>query len=355
MGLFGKLFDKKVCDICGGEIGLLGNRKLEDGNCCKKCAKKLSPWFNERRHSTVADIKDQIEYREKNKEAVAAFHVTRSFGEGMKVLVDENARRFMVTRASSLEDANPDVLDIDQATACDLDIRESKDEVYREVRDSDGSTKRVSYSPRKYKYSYDFQMTIRVNSPYFDEMEFSLSNGYIHVLTHERSSGSILGISFTSESGRLSESSPTPPTIEERRENAKYAKYERMAEEIRQILLSRGPAAGAGGDKFAPLIAAYQQSRDAMMAAGPEARPAASQAFLAASKALTEAAGADPVGAQAAHVMEVMAPPDFHAAEKPAAPAPAAPAEKYPAFCPQCGAPTTGSKFCENCGCRLQG
>lgn len=59
MGLFGKLFDKKTCDICGGEIGLLGNKKLEDGNCCKECAGKLSPWFNERRHSTVADIKAQ--------------------------------------------------------------------------------------------------------------------------------------------------------------------------------------------------------------------------------------------------------------------------------------------------------
>ena len=28
MGLFGKLFEKKECAICGGEIGLLGNRKL---------------------------------------------------------------------------------------------------------------------------------------------------------------------------------------------------------------------------------------------------------------------------------------------------------------------------------------
>ena len=26
------LFDKKVCDICGEKIGLLGNRKLDDGN-----------------------------------------------------------------------------------------------------------------------------------------------------------------------------------------------------------------------------------------------------------------------------------------------------------------------------------
>ena len=33
------LFDKKYCDICGEKIGLLGNRKLEDGNLCKDCAK----------------------------------------------------------------------------------------------------------------------------------------------------------------------------------------------------------------------------------------------------------------------------------------------------------------------------
>ena len=26
------LFDKKYCDICGEKIGLLGNRKLDDGN-----------------------------------------------------------------------------------------------------------------------------------------------------------------------------------------------------------------------------------------------------------------------------------------------------------------------------------
>ena len=36
------LFEKKYCDICGEKIGLLGNRKLEDGNICSKCAGKLS-------------------------------------------------------------------------------------------------------------------------------------------------------------------------------------------------------------------------------------------------------------------------------------------------------------------------
>ena len=69
------LFDKKVCDICGEKIGLLGNRKLDDGNLCKDCAKKLSPWFEERRHSTVEDIKKQLAYREQNKEAVRNFRV----------------------------------------------------------------------------------------------------------------------------------------------------------------------------------------------------------------------------------------------------------------------------------------
>ena len=32
MGIFGKMFEKKNCAICGDEIGLLGNRKLEDGD-----------------------------------------------------------------------------------------------------------------------------------------------------------------------------------------------------------------------------------------------------------------------------------------------------------------------------------
>ena len=85
MGFFGKLFDKKECDLCGGEIGLLGNRKLEDGNMCKNCAKKLSPFFDERRHSTVAQINEQLAYREANKADVAAFHVTRTLGNGTKV------------------------------------------------------------------------------------------------------------------------------------------------------------------------------------------------------------------------------------------------------------------------------
>ncbi len=41
------LFDKKYCDICGNQIKFLGNRKVEDGNICKDCASKLSPFFSD--------------------------------------------------------------------------------------------------------------------------------------------------------------------------------------------------------------------------------------------------------------------------------------------------------------------
>ena len=150
------LFDKKYCDICGEKIGLLGNRKLEDGNLCKDCAKKLSPWFSDRRRSTVEDIKGQLAYREENREKAAQFRTTRSFGEDRKVLLDEDHRWFTVTRARDLAEANPDILDFDAITGCRMDIDESRTELTRE--DADG--KDVSYVPPRYEYSYDFFLII---------------------------------------------------------------------------------------------------------------------------------------------------------------------------------------------------
>ena len=145
------LFDKKYCDICGEKIGLLGNRKLENGNLCKNCAKKLSPWFSDRRNSTVDEIKAQLAYREENQGKVAAFHTTRTLGTDTKVLFDEDAGKFMVTRARNLVEANPDVLDFADVTGCNLDIDERRSELKRE--DKDG--KEISYNPPRYEYSYD--------------------------------------------------------------------------------------------------------------------------------------------------------------------------------------------------------
>ena len=171
------LFDKKYCDICGEKIGLLGNRKLENGNLCKNCAQKLSPWFSDRRNSTVEEIKAQLDYREENQKKVAAFHTTRTLGADTKVLLDEDAGKFMVTRARNLVEANPDVLDFADVTGCNLDIDESRTEQKREGPDG----KEVTYNPPRYEYSYDFEVIISVNNPYFDEMKFRLNNSSVYI------------------------------------------------------------------------------------------------------------------------------------------------------------------------------
>ena len=171
------LFDKKYCDVCGEKIGLLGNRKLENGNLCKSCARKLSPWFSDRRSSTVDEIKEQLAYREENRGKVAAFHTTRTLGSGTKVLLDEDAGLFMVTGARDLNEANPDVLAFSDVTGCNLDIDEKRSELMRE--DKDG--KKVSYNPPRYEYSYDFYITIFVNNPYFDEIRFRVNSGSVTI------------------------------------------------------------------------------------------------------------------------------------------------------------------------------
>jgi hypothetical protein len=169
------LFDKKYCDICGDKIGLLGNRKLEDGNMCKECAAQLSPFTTDRRRTTVAEIKDHLAYREANRAEVAKFNVTRTFGDRTKVLLDEDAAKFIVTSANRWQSENPDVMLFSQVTGCQTEIRESRTELKRT--DAQGSS--VSYNPPRYDVDYDFYLTIHVNSPFFNEIEFKLNQNRI--------------------------------------------------------------------------------------------------------------------------------------------------------------------------------
>ena len=60
------------------------------------------------------------------------------------MLLDEDAGKFMVTRARNLVEANPDVLDFADVTGCNLDIDESRTELKRE--DKDGG--RLATIPR---------------------------------------------------------------------------------------------------------------------------------------------------------------------------------------------------------------
>ena len=235
MGIFGKLFEKKVCDLCGGEIGLLGNRKLEDGNMCKECAAKLSPWFSDRRSSTVEEIRQQLIYREANREKVAAFRTTRTLGEGTKVLLDEDAGVFMVTSSRDLEKANPDVLAFSDVTGCNLDIDERKVEIKREVKKPDGTTEKVSYTPPRYNYEYDFYVVSHVRNPYFDEIRFQLNK-------------STVVVEPSPQMGAFRRSQPE--------QDPQYIRYKETGEEIKAVLLqirqeTRDEVAAAAAPKAA--------------------------------------------------------------------------------------------------------
>lgn len=175
MAFLGGLLKKKQCAFCGGEIGMLGNKKLEDGDMCKNCAEKLSPWFDERRHSTVAQIGEQLAYREKNKEAVAQFQISRVIGKETKVYLDETNRKFMITKAENLQEANPDVVDGSAVRDAVIDIHETK----HELKTTNSEGKSISYTPPRYDYAYDFYVNVDVDHPYFSRMRVKVNRSSI--------------------------------------------------------------------------------------------------------------------------------------------------------------------------------
>ena len=304
MGFFGKLFEKKVCDICGGEIGLLGNKKLEDGNCCKNCANKLSPWFDERRHSTIDQIKQQLAYREENQRKVAAFRPDRTYGEStvLKVQLDNGVPAyFVVSKTNDHVGENADLLSFSQVTSFTIDV----DDSYRELKRRNNEGEMVSYVPPRYEYSYNFYAVIRVNHPYFDDIRFRLNRNTINLETLGNQGKPRFGqpnfgqSSFGQSSFRTNGFDPTL--------YPEYRQYRAMADELEE-LFRYGMQGGAQGG--------YQQ-------------PGYQQPNLAAA-----------------------------AAYAPAAPAPApapepAPAPAGPKFCQNCGAPAAGGKFCQSCGSPL--
>ena len=177
MALFGNLFEKKNCAICGKELGVFGKTKISEGYLCKDCAGKLSPYFHGYSSATVEDIRAQLSYREANKADVSAFRVTRTLGNNTKVYLDEDQSKVIITNAqpSGWAQRNPDVLDFSQITGCNYNVKETKTEIKR--KDAEG--KEVSYNPPRYDIDYDIYVTIYVNHPYVGQIEFKLNQSRI--------------------------------------------------------------------------------------------------------------------------------------------------------------------------------
>ncbi len=180
---------------------MLGSRKVEDGTICSDCTKKLSPFFSERKKSTVADIQQQLQYREQNRQNLNSFNATRTLGNSTKVIIDDTQRKFVVSRKSDYRAENADIIDLSQVTSVRVEYDEDRDEVYT----PDGN----SYNPPQYKYEYEIEIHINVNHPYFSEIKFDV----------------------------------TPYRME--RYNAEFQRYEQMANEI--VMALGGNAGMAGG------------------------------------------------------------------------------------------------------------
>lgn len=227
MGIFGKLFEKKVCSICDEEIGLLGNRKLEDGNCCKNCAKKLSPWFEERRHSTVEQIKEQLIYREQNRKELENFDISRAIGDSYKMYIEEVngvPTRFFVTNAREYMEKNPDIIAFRDVISCVSDIDVTDEE--KKQRKDNGEM--VSYDPPRFLHHYDFYIEMEIrNNPYFDRIRFRVNSSTVTLETVGGSRGVISGITRQNHH---------EISLGGNREHRRYQEYEAMCEKICQAV-----------------------------------------------------------------------------------------------------------------------
>ena len=185
------LFEKKNCSVCGAKIGLLGGHKLSDGNLCKDCAKKLSPWFSDYKSASEESIRAQLADREENKKRLAAFKTTKCFGEFGAIVIDEDARVFTaiedsatslfgerkeITDIGQILDRNPDVVRFDQVTDVDIDVVQTQHEEKQTV-----NGQQVSYNPKHITYMYMFYAVIKLDHPYIPSMRVQLNNNAVQI------------------------------------------------------------------------------------------------------------------------------------------------------------------------------
>ncbi|MBR0139853.1 MAG: DUF4428 domain-containing protein, partial [Firmicutes bacterium] len=223
--------------VCGEKIGLFGNRKLEDGNLCKSCASRLSPWFSDRKSSTVAEIREQLAYREANKEKVAAFDPTRTLGRDTKVMFDDGARKLIVSSASNWKNDNPDVIDYSDLTGASVDISEGREEIT--TKNAEG--KFVSCDPPRYKARYDIYVNINVDNPWFSSMRFRVNPSTVVIdpvvsgpgMAPLRPGASMNNLPPAHRMGSVTVSKADPNT------DPKYVEYMKAAEEIKDAVLQK--------------------------------------------------------------------------------------------------------------------
>ncbi len=190
------LFSKKNCSICGEKIGLLGGTKIKDGDLCKECKKKLSPFFDNAKESTIEDIKKQIEAREENFKKLDDLQINKIYGEFGVILIDETNKKFVALKDTSdslfgsqkvinsiedVKDKNPDIIDFKDVEDVEVKVIETSREEKQTV---DGQ--QVSYDPKHYTYMIGFDVIIKLKHPYIKMMRISIKNGTVQIYNEGR-------------------------------------------------------------------------------------------------------------------------------------------------------------------------
>lgn len=178
------LFNKKNCSICGEKVGLL-DHKLADGNLCKNCKKKLSPWFDDYKHTATAEIEAQLKAREENRKQLEELEISAIYGSRGVILIDGNNRKFValsdtsdglfksakqVTSLADVIDKNPDILTFEQVRDVDIDIKVNSEE---EKDTKNGQS--VSFDPPHMRYLCNFAVRIKVEHPYVESLYVPLN------------------------------------------------------------------------------------------------------------------------------------------------------------------------------------
>ena len=110
------LFEKKFCDICGGKVNTLTQKKLSDGYLCSDCKHKLGSFTSGWKQRTVQDVKNHLEQREQNKQKYQQFSCSASAGgKNNSLQADFNNRWFIFAVDNrDYKNGNPQVFDFSQ-------------------------------------------------------------------------------------------------------------------------------------------------------------------------------------------------------------------------------------------------
>ena len=185
------LFSKKNCAICGEKVGLLGGLKLKDGDLCKECKKKLSPFFDDGKNSTVEDIKAQLKAREENYKELDNLKINKIYGEFGVILIDETNKKFVALTDTSdglfkspkevkgiedVKDKNPDIIDFKYIEDVEVKVIETSREEKQTVNGS-----QVNYNPQHFTYMEGFNIIIKLSHPYIKTMRIDIKNGTVQI------------------------------------------------------------------------------------------------------------------------------------------------------------------------------